>query len=71
VAGLLWLALAEHGRGRPEDGRKALEQATALLDPPSPDDGTKTRAARLPWEERVETEVLRAEAEGLLRPAKP
>jgi WD40 repeat protein/serine/threonine protein kinase/Flp pilus assembly protein TadD len=55
----LWLSIV-HGRmGSPREARKWLEKATASLH--SPD------AASLPWVQRVQLELLRHEAEGLLK----
>jgi hypothetical protein len=56
-AALLYLALAEHGRGRDPEARQALERARA------------SDTERLPWEERAEAAALRAEAEALLKQA--
>jgi hypothetical protein len=57
-AALLYLALAEHGRGRAAAARQGLQQAARALDAPG--------AAALPWPERAEAAALRAEAEALL-----
>jgi WD40 repeat protein len=57
-AALLYLALAEHGRGRDAAARQALQQASRALDAPG--------AAARPWPERAEAAALRAEAEALL-----
>jgi hypothetical protein len=57
-AALLYLALAEHGRGRAAAARQALQQAARALDAPG--------AAARPWPERAEAAALRAEAEALL-----
>jgi hypothetical protein len=71
---LLVRALAEQGLGRADAAREALRQAAAWLDAaPDPPrwDGTKTRAALLPWDRRVELDALRREAESALRRPAP
>jgi WD40 repeat protein len=52
---LLVRALAEQARGRPAEAAQALAQAAPA-------------AAGLPWDERLEREVLRREAEALRKP---
>jgi WD40 repeat protein len=67
---LLLRALAEHGCGRPDAARQALGQAVAWMDgapEPARWDGTRTRLAELPWQQRLDLDVLRREAEALLR----
>jgi DNA-binding beta-propeller fold protein YncE len=64
--GLLYLALAEHGRGRPAAAQEALQRAVGWLEAPSRDDPERSNYARLPWDERLEVDLLRREAEGLL-----
>jgi hypothetical protein len=56
VRALLVRALAEQARGRPAEAARALAQAA------------RAAAASLPWDERLEREVLRREAEALLKP---
>jgi WD40 repeat protein/tRNA A-37 threonylcarbamoyl transferase component Bud32 len=70
-AALLFLALAEHGRGQDAAARQALERAGQWLDAPIAIDAKQTNASRLRWQQRVEVEVLRAEAVALLSEAKP
>jgi WD40 repeat protein/tRNA A-37 threonylcarbamoyl transferase component Bud32 len=67
--GLLFLALAEHGRGRPAEARKALDRLRQLLlnaaaDPLAP-------SPALPWQKRLEVYLLFQEAEALLQGRKP
>jgi hypothetical protein len=50
-------ALAEHARGRTAEARQALEQAARAPD------------ARLPWDARIELDLLKREAETRLKPA--
>jgi tetratricopeptide (TPR) repeat protein len=71
AAGLLYLALAEYGRGRPAAAKEALQQAVRWLETPSRDDSERTNYARLPWDERLEVDLLRREAETLLQGDKP
>jgi hypothetical protein len=59
----LFLALAEHGRGRFKEARQALDDAGRWLDAPSTPDARQTNYARLPWNARVEIDVLRREIE--------
>jgi hypothetical protein len=60
----LYLALAEHGRGRPAAAQEALHRAVRwLLEAPSRDDPGRTNYARLPWDERLEMDLLRREVE--------
>jgi hypothetical protein len=69
--GLLYLALAEHGRGRPAAAKQALQRAVRWLEAPSQDDPERTNHARIPWDERLEVDLLRREVEALLRINKP
>ncbi len=55
----LWLAIVHRRMGSPSEARKWLEKATAALN--SPD------AAALPWIQRVQLELLRREAERMLK----
>jgi hypothetical protein len=64
---LLYRALAEHHRGRNAEAKKDLEQAVQWLAAPSPSDPQQTNAARLPWDERLEIDLLRREVEALLK----
>ena len=70
-AGLLYLALAEQGRGGPAAAQTALQRAVRWLEAPSRDDPGRTNYARLPWDERLEVDLLRREAEALLQGGKP
>jgi hypothetical protein len=70
-AGLLFLALAEHGRGRPAAAKQALERAVRWLEAPNGYDPERTNYARLPWDERLEVDLLRREAQALLQTGKP
>jgi hypothetical protein len=71
AAGLLYLALAEHGRGRTAAAQDALRRAVGWLGAPSQDDQERSNHARLPWEERLEVDLLRREAQALLQTGKP
>jgi WD40 repeat protein len=57
--GLLFLALAEQGCGRAAEAGHALDRATRELEAPSPD---------LPWDRRLEIDLLRKEVESRLKP---
>jgi hypothetical protein len=70
-AGLLYLALTEHGRGRTAAAQEALQRAVRWLEAPSRGDPGRTNHARLPWDERLEVDLLRREAEALLQDGKP
>ena len=70
-AGLLYLALAEHGRGRPAAAKEARQRAVRWLEAPSRDNPERTNHARLPWDERLEVDLLRREAETLLKSGQP
>jgi tetratricopeptide (TPR) repeat protein len=71
AAGLLYLALAEHGRGRPAAGKEALQRAVRWLEASSRGDPEQSNYARLPWDERLEVDLLRQEIEALLKGGKP
>jgi WD40 repeat protein len=71
AAGLLYLALAEHSRGRPAAAQKALYRAVGWLGGSSWDDPERTNYTRLPWDERLEVDLLRREIEALLQGGKP
>lgn len=68
--GLLYRALIDHGRGRAtaNAAHRAAAEAERWLAAPSTDDPRQTNADRLPWDQRVEAEALRAEARALLGP---
>jgi WD40 repeat protein len=70
AAGLLYLALAEHGRARPAAAQEALRRAVRWLEAPSRDDPERSNYARLPWDERLEVGLLRREIEALLQGGK-
>jgi WD40 repeat protein/tetratricopeptide (TPR) repeat protein len=61
----LYLALAEHGRGRTMEAKRLLKETTDWWDMP-PRDNQKRNRDFLPWTERVPIEQLRREVEGLL-----
>jgi hypothetical protein len=69
-AALLYRALAEHGRGKPEAARAALAQAEQWLKAPDRGDPEQTNAAGLTWQQRVEVDLLCHEAQAALA-AKP
>jgi hypothetical protein len=71
AAGLLYRALAEHGSGRPAAGHEALQRAVRWLEAPSREDPERSNYARLPWDERLEVDLLRREAQILLQTGKP
>jgi hypothetical protein len=71
AAGLLYLALSEHGRSRPAAAQEALQRAVRWLEAPSRGDPERSNYTRLPWDERLEVDLLRREAEGLLQGGKP
>jgi hypothetical protein len=60
---VLFRALAEHGRGNQDAARQALAQTRKLLPPEKIDLVEQTPP---PWEQRVESDVLRREVEALL-----
>jgi WD40 repeat protein/Tfp pilus assembly protein PilF len=60
---LVFLAMAQHRLGLTDDARKSLDRALKAMD-------EKERAA-LSWDQRVQWDLLRREAEALIRPAKP
>jgi WD40 repeat protein len=64
----LWRALAEHGRGDKAAAQKAFDEALAEMERLCPGD-PKADATPLPWEHRAEYEILKREAQALLKPA--
>jgi WD40 repeat protein/tRNA A-37 threonylcarbamoyl transferase component Bud32 len=70
---LLVRALADHACGRTAEAKKAYQQAARWLDDGSKGAPKVTNLAALPWEARLEAEVLRREAEQCLKqpPALP
>jgi tetratricopeptide (TPR) repeat protein len=66
---LLYRALAEHGRGKAEAARQALEQAERWLGAASQEDPKQTNGERLPWDQRLECDLLRQEVK--TRPHSP
>jgi WD40 repeat protein/tetratricopeptide (TPR) repeat protein len=66
-AGLLYLALAEHGRGRLVAAQEALQRAVRWLESLGRESPERTNYACLPWDERLEVDLLRREAEALLQ----
>jgi uncharacterized protein with WD repeat len=64
--GLLWLALVEHGRHRPEAARQALANAMKWLTAPSANAPRQSNAVRLSALDRLEVTVLSREVEALL-----
>jgi WD40 repeat protein/tRNA A-37 threonylcarbamoyl transferase component Bud32 len=64
---LLVCALAAHALGRTADANKAYEQAAQWLDERTKGDPNVTNLAALPWDARLEAEVLRREAEQCLK----
>jgi hypothetical protein len=68
---LLYRALAEHGRGKADAAKQALDQAERWLAAPSQEDPKRTNAERLPWDQRLECDLLRQEVKARLLPAGP
>jgi len=64
---LLYRALAEHGRGKDGTAKQTRDEAVRWLEAPSAADPKQTNAERLPWDQRLETDLLRQEAVTLLR----
>jgi WD40 repeat protein len=67
LVALLYCALAEHSRGRDDAARAALQDAERRIAASSADDPQQTNTTRLPWEERLEIDLLRGELAGLLK----
>jgi hypothetical protein len=65
VEALLYLALAEHGRGNPAAARQALDLAKRWLDAPVAVGAKQSNGDRLSWPVRASVARLRAEAETL------
>jgi hypothetical protein len=63
----LYLALAEHGRGRTAQAKRWLEEATAWLEKPSPNNPMQKNRDTLPWTQRVQIDQLCGELQMLLR----
>jgi hypothetical protein len=63
----LFRALAEHDRGNKDAARQALAEALKQLPPEKID---LIQQTPLPWQQRVEIDVLRREVEALLGPAR-
>jgi WD40 repeat protein len=68
---LLYLALAEQACAAPREAKQHLEDATRWLTAPSREDPKQTNADRLPWDERLEIDLLRGEAQALLALSSP
>jgi hypothetical protein len=64
---LLYLALAERGRGRTAQASRLLKEATDWLNASPKDKPRQTNRDRLPWTERVQIDELRRELEMLLK----
>ena len=65
------VALAEHGRGRPEAAKKLLQETSAWLDQPQAANPAQKNSATLLWTDRVQVEQLRRELETLLKDKGP
>jgi WD40 repeat protein/tetratricopeptide (TPR) repeat protein len=63
----LYLALAEHGRGRTAEAKRLLEETTVWLAKPSMYDPKQSNRDGLAWTERVQIDQLRRELEALLK----
>jgi predicted negative regulator of RcsB-dependent stress response len=68
---LLFLALAEHGRGNVAEAKRTLQNAAGQLDASVAADPLTVDGAIAGWQTRVEAEVLRAEAQSVLAKSKP
>jgi hypothetical protein len=64
---LLYLALAERGRGRTAEANRLLKEATDWLNASPKDKPRQTNRDQLRWTERVQIEELRRELEMLLQ----
>jgi WD40 repeat protein/tetratricopeptide (TPR) repeat protein len=62
----LYLALAEHGRGRTPEAKRLLKETTNWLDNPPYDNPKQKNSDGLPWRQRVQIEQLRHELKALL-----
>jgi WD40 repeat protein len=62
----LFLAMAHHRLGHGDDARKWHEQAIGWIDRETNEKTQRTAGVRLGWEQRLELELLRHEAEGTL-----
>ena len=71
VVARFYQALTEQGQGRPGTARQLLAGAAGWLRMPSAQDRGLTNEARLPWDVRLEIDLLRAEVEALLAPSQP
>jgi tetratricopeptide (TPR) repeat protein len=67
----LFLALAEQRRGHDDQARQWLERAARVLDATPAARGRYDVDAALFWNERLELDLLRREAEALVQPPKP
>ncbi len=65
----LWLSLVYSRRESPKEARQWLDKATAFLTAPAADH-TAADAASLPWVQRLQLELLRREAERLMKSQK-
>jgi tetratricopeptide (TPR) repeat protein len=72
-AAWLFLAMCYHRKGHPVEAAKWLDKATQWIDQPTgkepaePTHEDRPSWVRLPWNERLALQLLRGEAEGLLR----
>jgi hypothetical protein len=64
---LLYRALAEYQRKRPDAAKAAMEQAESWLNTPDPEDPEQTQADHLTWQRRLEVYLLRGEVCAVLR----
>jgi hypothetical protein len=62
----LYLALAEHGRGRTAEAKQLLKDVTHWLDKSAETDPNKKNRDQLQWTERVQIDQLRGELKALL-----
>jgi WD40 repeat protein/Tfp pilus assembly protein PilF len=64
----LLLAIAHHHLGHSADARQWLDKATAWIDGEAQPKADSEKSALLAWNDRLELQLLRTEAEGLIRP---
>jgi hypothetical protein len=68
VTAVLYRALAEHGRGRDDAARTALQDAERRIGASSEDNAQQNSRARKAWDERLELDLLHEEVTRVLTP---
>jgi tetratricopeptide (TPR) repeat protein len=71
VADWLFLAMANQKNGKLAEARNSLDRAILLLDQATPGKDKGQTGYLLPWNHRFELNLLRGEAENLVRPKSP